>query len=132
MPARGDFAALRRHIESLRDEYARREKLAAHAQEQLQERVAEAFLFQRTPAGQAWAPRKHVYGDSRDSNPLLYDILSSIRCARKITSTGFVVKGETEKYYLEYHVTGTVHMVARRPIPLTLRELFGNSKPRLY
>lgn len=77
------------------------------------EALTECFLYQRDPQGVAWAPRKHVYGNYRDTNPILFDLLS-----------GFVyqvldgkIKVTNVKPYAFFHQTGTRFMVARRFVP---------------
>lgn len=77
------------------------------------EALTECFLYQRDPQGVAWAPRKHVYGNYRDTNPILFDLLS---CFRFDVSDG-KIKVTNSKYYAFFHQTGTRYMVARRFVP---------------
>ena len=77
------------------------------------EALTECFLYQRDPQGVAWAPRKHVYGDYRDTNPILFDLLSYFRFD---VSDG-KIKVTNSKYYAFFHQTGTRFMVARRFVP---------------
>lgn len=77
------------------------------------EALTECFLYQRDPQGIAWAPRKHVYGDYRDTNPILFDLLSFFRFD---VSDG-KIKVTNSKYYAFFHQTGTRFMVARQFVP---------------
>lgn len=87
--------------------------LMKNAEFATREALTECFLYQRDPQGVAWAPRKHVYGDYRDTNPILFDLLS-----------GFVyqvldgkIKVTNVKPYAFFHQTGTRFMVARKFLP---------------
>ena len=77
------------------------------------EALTECVLYQRDPQGVAWAPRKHVYGNYRDTNPILFDLLSYFRFD---VSDG-KIKVTNSKYYAFFHQTGTRFMVARRFVP---------------
>lgn len=77
------------------------------------EALTECFIYQRDPQGVAWKPRKHVYGDYRDTNPILFDLLS---CFRYDVIDG-KIKVTNSKYYAFFHQTGTRYMVARRFMP---------------
>lgn len=77
------------------------------------EALTECFLYQRDPQGVAWAPRKHVYGNYRDTNPILFDLLSYFR----FEVTDGKVKVTNSKYYAFFHQTGTRYMVARKFLP---------------
>lgn len=77
------------------------------------EALTECFLYQRDPQGIAWRPRKHVYGDYRDTNPILFDLLSYFR----FEVTDGKIKVTNSKYYAFYHQTGTRYMVARKFMP---------------
>ena len=87
--------------------------LMKNAEFATREALTECFLYQRDPQGVAWAPRKHVYGNYRDTNPILFDLLS-----------GFVyqvldgkIKVTNVKPYAFFHQTGTRFMVARKFLP---------------
>ena len=77
------------------------------------EALTECFLYQRDPQGVAWKPRKHVYGDYRDTNPILFDLLSYF----KFDITDGKIKVTNTKYYAFFHQTGTRHMVSRKFMP---------------
>ena len=51
-------------------------ELMKNAEFATREALTECFLYQRDPQGVAWSPRKHVYGNYRDTNPILFDLLS--------------------------------------------------------
>ncbi len=77
------------------------------------EALTECFLYQRDPQGVAWKPRKHVYGDYRDTNPILFDLLSCFR----FEATDGKIKVTNTKHHAFFHQTGTRYMVARRFMP---------------
>lgn len=91
------------------------------------EALTECFIYQRDPQGVAWKPRKHVYGDYRDSNPILFDLLSYFR----YDVTDGKIKVTNSKYYAFYHQTGTRFMVARRFMPSKARPGSFGSKLKL-
>ena len=118
MGVTGSFGKLRSLIGKLQSvvsgSLTRKEgELMKNAEYATREALTECFLYQRDPQGIAWKPRKHVYGNYRDTNPILFDLLS-----------GFVfqvfdgkVKVTNIKPYAFYHQTGTRHMVARKFMP---------------
>ncbi len=118
MPVRGAFGRLRSLIGQLRavqggaltkpESRLMQEALAATREE-----VAACFLYQQDPDGVAWQPRKTVYGDYRDTNPILFDLLSFMQFE---ISDG-KIKVTNSKYYAFFHQTGTRYMVARRFLP---------------
>lgn len=118
MGVTGSFGKLRSLIGKLQSvvsgSLTRKEgDLMKNAEFATREALTECFLYQRDPQGVAWAPRKHVYGDYRDTNPILFDLLS-----------GFVyqvldgkIKVTNVKPYAFFHQTGTRFMVARKFLP---------------
>jgi hypothetical protein len=118
MGVTGSFGKLRSLIGKLQNvvsgSLTRKEgDLMKNAEFATREALTECFLYQRDPQGVAWAPRKHVYGNYRDTNPILFDLLS-----------GFVyqvldgkIKVTNVKPYAFFHQTGTRFMVARRFVP---------------
>lgn len=102
----------------------------------LREAVTECFLLQRDPDGKPWANRKTVYGDYRDTNPILFDLLSSLRFEVVYQSTGAFLRRAgsgvsviSDKGYAFFHQTGTRFMVARKFIPSVSRP--GQLRDRL-
>ena len=89
--------------------------LMKNAEFATREALTECFLYQRDPQGVAWQPRKHVYGNYRDTNPILFDLLSYF----KFDITDGKIKVTNSKYYAFFHQTGTRHMVARKFLPTT-------------
>lgn len=79
----------------------------------LAETVAESFLYQRTPDGKAWAARITVYGDSRDTNPILFDLLSTMQYEVR---DGKVIATNTKPYAF-YHLTAYKRRPARVFLP---------------
>ncbi len=88
-------------------------RMMQEAKAALQETVAESFLYQRTPDGKPWAPRITVYGDSRDFNPLLFDLLSFMRYE---VSDGKII-ARNDKPYAFFHLTPYKRRVARVFLP---------------
>lgn len=118
MALKGDFGRLRGLVERMKHAasgaLSRSEsKLMGDALAATQEEIAVCFLYQRDPSGTAWAARKHVYGNYRDSNPILFDLLSFMRYE---VSNG-KIKVTNDKYYAFYHQTGTRNMAARPFLP---------------
>ena len=118
MGVTGSFGKLRSLIGKLQSvvsgSLTRKEgDLMKNAEFATREALTECFLYQRDPQGVAWAPRKHVYGNYRDTNPILFDLLS-----------GFVyqvldgkIKVTNVKPYAFFYFTGTRFMVARKFMP---------------
>lgn len=79
----------------------------------LAETVAESFLYQRTPDGKPWAARITVYGDFRDTNPLLFDLLSFMYYD---TRDGKVIAKNTKRHAF-FHLTPYKRRVARVFLP---------------
>ena len=118
MGLKGDFGRLRGLAERLKKvasgSLTRTEsRLMGDALSATREEVTVCFLYQRDPTGAAWAARKTVYGNYRDSNPILFDLLSYMRYE---VSDG-KIKVTNDKYYAFYHQTGTRNMVARKFMP---------------
>lgn len=129
MPVRGDFGKLRALAGRLRD-MADGKLLQADSQfmseskAALQETIAESFLYQRSTSGDAWKPRVRAYGDSRDGNPILFDLLSSLKVEIAYGSwkdlhlkRGGKLRVTSSKTYAFYHQNGTRKMAARRFLP---------------
>jgi len=102
----------------------------------LREAVTECFLLQRDPDGKPWANRKTVYGNYRDTNPILFDILSSLKfeiayqgTASFLRRAGSGVAIATDKAHAFFHQTGTRFMVARKWFPVVSRP--GQLRDRL-
>jgi hypothetical protein len=118
MPLRGDFGGLRGLIGKLQraagGALTRSEShLMQEALAKTREEVVECFLYQRDPDGAPWAARKTVYGNYRDTNPILFDLLSYM----EFQIVDGKVKVTNRKYYAFYHQTGTRRMVARPFLP---------------
>lgn len=118
MPLRGDFGKLRTLIGGLKatasGALTRAEgRLMQDALAATREEVAACFLYQRDPAGQAWAARITVYHDFRDTNPLLFDLLSFMR----FEAVDGKVRVTNEKYYAFYHLTPWKGRPARPFLP---------------
>lgn len=118
MGVRGAFGKLRQLIAGARDIAAGKLEAAEgrmmqECQAALAETVAESFLHQRTPDGKPWAARITVYGDFRDTNPILFDLLSFMRYK---TERGKVI-AENDKAYAFYHLTPYKRRVARVFLP---------------
>lgn len=118
MGVRGAFGRLRTLIHGARQMAAgaleRAEgQMMQECQAALAETVAESFLYQRTPDGKPWAARITVYGDFRDRNPLLFDLLSFMRYE---TRDGKVI-AKNDKYYAFFHMTPYKRRVARVFLP---------------
>lgn len=120
MPARADTTKLRALAAQLQDSRGRRERMAAHAQARLQQIVTESFFYQRTPLGKAWPARKTRYYDFRDTNPLLFDLLSYFRYSREVTAAGFTIRMSSPKGYSLWHIYGTRTMAARNYVPMSV------------
>lgn len=118
MGVRGAFGRLRTMINGARamagGALERAEgRLMQEAKAALQETVAESFLYQRTPDGKPWGPRITVYGDYRDTNPLLFDLLSFM--FYEVTDGTVIAKNR--KYYAFFHMTPFKRRVARVFLP---------------
>ena len=118
MGVTGAFGKLRSLIGKLQNvasgSLTRKEgELMKNAEFATREALTECFLYQRDPQGIAWKPRKHVYGDYRDTNPILFDLLSYF----KFEITDGKIKVTNSKYYAFFHQTGTRHMVSRKFMP---------------
>lgn len=118
MGVTGSFGKLRSLIGKLQSvasgALTRKEsELMKNAEYATREALTECFLYQRDPQGIAWKPRKHVYGDYRDTNPILFDLLSYF----KFEITDGRIKVTNSKYYAFFHQTGTRYMVARKFMP---------------
>ena len=118
MGVRGAFGRLRTLIHGARQMAAgaleRAEgQMMQECQAALAETVTESFLYQRTPNGKPWAARITVYGDSRDTNPLLFDLLSFMRYQ---TRHGKVI-ARNDKPYAFFHLTPYKRRVARVFLP---------------
>ena len=130
MPLRGDFGKLRTLIGGLRatanGALTRAEgRLMQDALAATREEVAACFLYQRDPSGRKWAARITVYGDFRDSNPLLFDLLSYMR----FEATDGKVRVTNAKYYAFYHLTPWKRRPAREFLPT--RAALGKLPQRL-
>lgn len=122
MGLKGDFGRLRGLAERLKKvasgSLTRTEsRLMGDALAATREEVTVCFLYQRDPTGTAWAARKTIYGNYRDSNPILFDLLS---CMRYEVADG-KIKVTNDKYYAFYHQTGTRNMAARPFLPSKVR-----------
>ena len=118
MGVTGSFGKLRSLIGKLQSvasgSLTRKEgELMKNAEFATREALTECFLYQRDPQGVAWSPRKHVYGNYRDTNPILFDLLSYF----KFDITDGKIKVTNTKYYAFFHQTGTRFMVARKFMP---------------
>lgn len=118
MGVRGAFGRLRTMINGARamasGALERAEgRLMQEAKAALQETVAESFLYQRTPDGKAWAARITVYGDFRDTNPILFDLLSYMQYEVR---DGKVI-ATNRKPYAFYHLTAYKRRPARVFLP---------------
>lgn len=118
MGLKGDFGRLRGLAERLKKvasgSLTRTEsRLMGDALAATREEVTVCFLYQRDPTGTAWAARKTIYGNYRDSNPILFDLLSYMRYE---VADG-KIKVTNDKYYAFYHQTGTRNMAARKFMP---------------
>jgi hypothetical protein len=115
---RGNFGGLRSLIGKVRaaasGALTRQESgIMKAAEYAVRETIAESFLYQRTPDGEAWKPRITVYGDYRDSNPLLFDLLSYMSYE---ISDG-KVKVTNKKPYAFYHLKPYKRRPARVFLP---------------
>lgn len=108
MPASGDFGrvgafvrgfALRVRAGAMRHERRAMEEARAA----LMQQVTECFLYQRSPSGVPWPPRITVYGDFRDGNPLLFDLLSFFTWRIVESGSGFSIEMGNKKYYAFFH-----------------------------
>ncbi|HMW22541.1 MAG TPA: hypothetical protein PKC59_03820 [Burkholderiaceae bacterium] len=129
MPLSGPLDRLRQHGRRLHDlaggALVRRELgLLEDARVALRDTVTECFLLQRSPDGVPWVERKTVYGDYRDTNPILFDLLSGLRfeitysgTAAFLRRAGSGVSCESDKYYAFYHQNGTRTVPARPFLP---------------
>lgn len=129
MPVRAPLQKMKHFARNIRDTaegglLKREAGYMEDARVALRESVTECFLYQRDPDGKPWAERKTVYGNYRDSNPILFDLLSSFRFEIAYTNTaaflrriGAGVKLVSDKSYAVYHQTGTRFMVARKYVP---------------
>lgn len=79
----------------------------------VRETVAESFLYQRTPDGEAWKPRITIYGDYRDTNPILFDLLSYM----DYEITDGKIKVTNKKPYAFYHLKPYKRRPARVFLP---------------
>lgn len=118
MGLRGDFGKLRSLINRMRDVAAGKleraeSQLMQECKAATQLEVVECFFYQRDPSGRPWAARITVYGDYRDTNPILYDLLSSL----EFTVDNGTVHVTSKKHYAFFHQTGTSRMVARAFLP---------------
>lgn len=118
MGVRGAFSRLRQLIDGARTIAAGRleqaeGRLLQECKAALAETVAESFLYQRTPDGKAWAARLTVYGDFRDTNPLLFDLLSHMQYEVR---DGKVI-ARNSKPYAFFHLTPYRRRVARVFLP---------------
>jgi hypothetical protein len=118
MGVRGAFGRLRTMINGARamagGALERAEgRLMQEAKAALQETVAESFLYQRTPDGKPWGPRITVYGDFRDTNPLLFDLLSYMQYE---VADGKVI-ARNSKPYAFFHLKPYMRRVARVFLP---------------
>lgn len=131
MPLLGPLDRLKQHGRRLHDlaggALVRRESgLLEDARVALRDTVAECFLLQRSPDGVPWAERKTIYGDYRDTNPILFDLLSSLRfeiiysgTAAFLRRAGSGVECVSDKVYAFYHQNGTRTTKARPFLPTT-------------
>ena len=115
---KGNFGGLRSLIGKMRSAASgalvRQEgAIMKSAEYAVRETVAESFLYQRTPDGEAWKPRITVYGDYRDSNPLLFDLLSFMQYE---ISDG-KIKVTNRKPYAFYHLKAYKRRPARVFLP---------------
>lgn len=118
MGVRGAFGKLRQLIAGARDIAAGKLEAAEGRMMQeckaaLAETVAESFLYQRTPDGKSWAARITVYGDFRDTNPILFDLLSYMQYEVR---DGKVIATNTKPYAF-YHLTAYKRRPARVFLP---------------
>lgn len=118
MGVRGAFSRLRQLIDGARTIAAGRleqaeGRLLQECKAALAETVAESFLYQRTPDGKAWAARLTVYGDFRDTNPLLFDLLSHMQYEVR---DGKVIVTNTKPYAF-FHLTAYKRRPARVFLP---------------
>lgn len=118
MGLRGDFGKLRGLIGRLQGVAAGKleraeSALMQEAKAAVQLEVAECFLYQRAPDGTAWMARITVYGDFRDTNPLLYDLLSSL----EFTVEHGKVKVDSSKFYAFFHLKQWKRRPARVFLP---------------
>lgn len=109
MPLRGDLGKLKSFVQGFASRVsagsARREqRLMEEAKAALQTQVAECFLYQRDPHGRPWPARTTVYGDFRDTNPLLFDLLSYFTYEIVDTGSGFRIELGNSKYYAFFHM----------------------------
>lgn len=129
MPVSAPLSRMRSYARNVRDladgALLKREAgMLEEARVALREDVTECFLYQRDPTGKPWAERITIYGNTRDMNPILFDLLSSLRfeivysgTAAFLRRAGSGVKVVSDKAYAFYHQTGTRRMVARKFIP---------------
>lgn len=118
MPIRGDFGKLRGLIGRMREatsgSLTRSEgRLMQEALAATREEVAECFLYQRDPSGNAWLARLTIYGDERDTNPLLYDLLSSMEFDVEDGKT----RVSNRKHYAVFHLRSYKRRPARVFLP---------------
>jgi hypothetical protein len=114
----GNFAGLRALIGKMRAAASgaltkRESTIMKSAEWALRETVAECFLYGRTPDGKTWQARITLYGDYRDSNPLLFDLLNYMDYQtedNKIIATN-------KKPYAFYHLTPYKRRPARVFLP---------------
>lgn len=118
MGVRGAFGKLRTLINGARamagGALERAEgRMMQEAKAALQETVAESFLYQRTPDGKPWGARITVYGDFRDTNPLLFDLLSYM--GYEVTDGKIIARNS--KRHAFFHLTPYKRRVARVFLP---------------
>ena len=65
----------------------------------LRDTVTECFLLQRSPDGVPWVERKTVYGDYRDTNPILFDLLSGLRFEITYSGTAAFLRRAGRSYF---------------------------------
>jgi len=122
MPLFGDMGRLGSFVRSFA---AKASAAAAQRQRQLQEEtraavmesVAECFLYQRDPDGTPWPARLTIYGNSRDMNPLLYDLLSYMSFVIEARGNSFAIVVKNSKYYAFFHLKPYKRRPARAFLP---------------